>query len=536
MADYRAAIEGMTIPDVVDRAAAERDGEALVFPDERVTWRELADRSRSVAAGLHGLGIGPGDHVAYMMVNGVDIVAVMVGVMRLGAVAVPVNARYKGAEIAHVVSDAAVAAVIVDDVYLRDAAGALAQRSRFESLRHVIGGDGAEPGFVAWSTLRDADPRDAERDVDAAAMDPDALAMILYTSGTTARPKGVMHSQASILGSSASLAERLELRADDRWWSPLPLFHIAAIATLNAVFIAGCTLVHAGFFEPGVAVRQLSTERCTLAFPAFETIWLAVLDHPDFADADFSALERVVNIGIPERLRAMQERLPSAVQVSATGSTESGGFLAIGQMTDTLAERVNTNGHVLPGMEVKIRDIETGEDRGPGSTGELLYRGPSRLMGYWADPEVTAERIDADGWFCSGDVFRWDTDGRITFVERLKDMLKVGGENVAAAEIEDFVAAHPAVRIVAVVAAPDARYVEVPCAFVQAADGVEVTEAEIVEFCRGEIATFKVPRYVRFVDDFPMSGTKIQKYRLREIIASELAEAGITEAPRISST
>jgi fatty-acyl-CoA synthase len=231
----------------------------------------------------------------------------------------------------------------------------------------------------------------------------------------------------------------------------------------------------------------------------------------------------------------MQERFPSSVQFSSTGSTESGGWLAMGLDTDSLEDRIHTNGHVLPGMEVKVRDIETGEDRGPGSRGELLYRGPSRLMGYYGDPDTTAERIDGDGWFHSGDVYEWFPDGQIAFIERLKDMLKVGGENVAAAEIEDFLAAHPAVRIVQVVAAPDARYIEVPCAYVQLASEQDATEEEIVDFCRGRIATFKIPRYVRFVDDFPMSGTKIQKYVLRQRIADELSAAGITEAPRISS-
>jgi fatty-acyl-CoA synthase len=165
----------------------------------------------------------------------------------------------------------------------------------------------------------------------------------------------------------------------------------------------------------------------------------------------------------------------------------------------------------------------------------LLYRGSTRLIGYYRDPEVTAERIDSGGWFHTGDVYRIDPSGRITFIERLKDMLKVGGENVAAAEIEDFVARHPAVKIVQIVAAPDARYVEVPCAFVELKEGAAATELELIDFCRGKIATFKVPRYVRFVDEWPMSGTKIRKVELRDNIAAELVESGIMEAPRITS-
>lgn len=546
MVEYRDGIAGMTIPAVVDRAAAAGRGEALVFPDERISYDGLAERSRSVARSLRALGVGPGDHVGYLMLNGVDIVALMVGIMRLGAVAVPVNARYKGEEIAYVVANSDMKVFVVGDFFLdaaSDSIPALAGHTSgpldltgFPRLRHVVGGDGDRPGFMSNAEFAAADVTDAEIDRIHAEVDPTALAMILYTSGTTARPKGVMHSQASVLGASAGLAERLVLVPEDRWWSPLPLFHIAAIATVMAVFIAGCALVHVGTFEPGLAVKQMEAERTTLAFPAFETIWLAVLNHPSFEGADLSSLERIVNIGIPERLLAMQERTPWAVQVSATGSTESGGFLAIGVKEDTLENRTRTNGHVLPGMEVRVIDIETGADVDPGEKGELLYRGATRLMGYYADPETTADRIDDAGWFHTGDVYSIDASGRITFIERLKDMLKVGGENVAAAEIEDYLARHPAVKIVQVVAAPDARYVEVPCAYVEPNEGTEVTEQELIDFCRGKIATFKVPRYVRFVDGWPMSGTKIRKVELRKRIADELDEAGIAEAPRITSS
>ncbi|MCP3975740.1 MAG: AMP-binding protein [bacterium] len=535
MAQYRAGIEGTTVPGVIDRAASAGRDEALVFPDDRITYAALAERTRAVAGSLRALGVGPGDHVGYIMLNGVDIVALMVGIMRIGAVAVPVNARYKGEEIAYVVENSDMKVFVVGDYFLDAVAESMPVLNGLSTLHRVVGGDSDRPGFMSNAEFAAGQTNDEEIDELHAAVDPDAMAIILYTSGTTARPKGVMHSQASLLGASAGLAERLVLLPQDRWWSPLPLFHIAAIATAMAAFIAGCTLVHVGVFEPGLAVKQLEEERATLAFPAFETIWLAVLNHANFESADLSSLERIVNIGIPERLRAMQERIPWAVQVSATGSTESGGFLAIGVKEDSLEDRVNTNGHVLPGMEVRIIDIETGADIEPDQTGELLYRGATRLIGYYRDPEVTAERIDSNGWFHTGDIYRIDERGQITFIERLKDMLKVGGENVAAAEIEDFLARHEAVKIVQVVAAPDARYVEVPCAYVELNEGAAVTERELIDFCLGKVATFKVPRYVRFVEGWPMSGTKIRKVELRERIAGELNESGITEAPRITA-
>ncbi len=294
-------------------------------------------------------------------------------------------------------------------------------------------------------------------------------------------------------------------------------------------------MVHVGRYDPAAALAQLADERATIAFPAFETIWLPVLGEPGFAAADLSALRLVLNVGVEERLRGMQAALPNAAQVGCTGSTEAGGFLAIGRAEDPLDSRVTTSGVPLDGFEVRVLDPETRTEAAAGAPGELLYRGGSRFDRYWRDPATTAERIDRDGWFHSGDLVTRGDDGTVSYVGRLKDMLKVGGENVAAAEIESHLLTHPAVAMAQVVAAPDARYTEVAAAFVVLAPGATATEDELIEHCLGAIATFKVPRYVRVVDAFPMSGTKVRKYRLRESIAADLAAMGITEAPRLRS-
>jgi fatty-acyl-CoA synthase len=232
----------------------------------------------------------------------------------------------------------------------------------------------------------------------------------------------------------------------------------------------------------------------------------------------------------------MQERLPQVPQVSAFGGTETGGFAVLGEAHEPLESRITTGGRPLRDCEIRCVDPETGVEVEPGVTGELLMRGPARFARYHDDPEETTRAIDAEGWFHSGDLGRIDGDGRVAFVGRLKDMLKVGGENVAAAEVESHLLTHPAVEIVQVVAAPDARYEEVPAAFVQLAPGQTAGEQELIDHCLGKIATFKVPRYVRFLEEWPMSGTKIRKVELRERIAAELAAAGITEAPKLSSS
>jgi fatty-acyl-CoA synthase len=297
----------------------------------------------------------------------------------------------------------------------------------------------------------------------------------------------------------------------------------------------GATFVHAGHFDPLVSLHQLQDERCTVAYPAFDLIWLALLDHPRYPEFDLSRLRLVQSITTPERMRDLQRRMPWAKFVTSFGATECSSNLTLGGVDDDEQTRTDTLGTLVPGMELKIVDPESGEEQATGTVGELCLRGYAMFEGYYKDPGQTALAVDPEGWFHTGDLGSLDERGRLGYSGRLKDMLKVGGENVAAIEIEDYLVRHPAVNIVQVVAAPDARYMEVPAAFVQLAPGQELTEDELQQFCIGHIATFKVPRHVRFVTEWPMSGTKIQKFVLRERIAAELEERGIREAPKVTS-
>ena len=545
-----------TLPDLLDRQAQlTPDKDALVLPDGRFTYAHLADGAERYARALLGFGVQRGDTVGILMPTVVDFVAVMFGALKVGAIPVLMNARFKARELQHVVTNGDLTLVftstsVADAVdfpeLLVDAFPAIPSHAdgRLDlddapKLRHVVLVDAdARPGFVGRAALDAAtaagDPAEVEaRQARASTRD---IGLIMYTSGTTASPKGAMLTQEALVRQGYLVAQtRFFLDADDVMWTPLPLFHIGGMSYLLTAFTAGCTIVHAGYFDADRAVRQLIDEGCTVATPAFETMWLQVLDHPDFDPAALAALRLVLAVGVPERLQAMQDRFPQAPIVTTFGGTESTSHLCIALPDDPPGTRLTTGGHPLPGIEVRIIDHDSGDDLPPDTPGEILYRGWNRFAGYYNAPEVTAEAIDSDGWFHSGDVGTIDPEGRVSYVGRIKDMLKVGGENVAAAEVEGFLVAHPAVQIVQVVSAPDARYTEVPAAFIQLKPGADATEQEVIDFCRGEIATFKVPRYVRFVDEWPMSGTKIKKFVLREQIAKELAERGITEAPRISS-
>jgi fatty-acyl-CoA synthase len=548
-------IEATTIGDLVDRTAAGTDGDALVFPDARVSYPELSALSDRLARSLRGLGVGPGEKVGILMPNCIDFVVAVVATAKLGAVTVPINGRFKATELDHVVSHADIRVLLTSagaagtgtdfPALIEETFPAIATQvaERLEvpaapALRQVVDLGDDRPGFLTRAELDAAgEPVDLTeikrlqervriRDV----------AVLMYTSGTTAKPKGCLLSHEGLVRHAFNLARtRFFLGPDDAFWDPLPLFHIGGFTPMLACFSAGATYVHPGHFVPDVGLRMLEEERVTVAYPAFEMIWLAIVNHPRFGEADLSAIRLVMALGTPERLLQLQRKVPWAKQVSSFGATESSSHVTLALPDDDEHARIATLGTPLPGIEIKIVDPETGADKPANEIGELLYRGYQRFEGYYKDPEQTAKAIDTEGWFHSGDLGSIDEQGRLAYHGRLKDMLKVGGENVSALEVEDYLTRHEAVNIVQVVAAPDARYDEVPAAFVELKPGAECSERELIEFCVGKIATFKVPRYVRFVEAWPMSGTKIQKFQLRDRIAKELADAGVREAPKIGS-
>ncbi|NUS73393.1 MAG: AMP-binding protein [Corynebacteriales bacterium] len=552
-------IEATTLGDLLDRRAYEQpERVALTFPDHTLSYAELATRAEYFAKGLIGLAVQPGDPIGILLNNSPDSIAALFGAAKIGAIPVPINARFKGYELTQVIQHSQIRVLITEfgssgapnfpDLLVdtlpslgqaENASGPLALPEA-PSLAHVVLlGEQNRPGFTSESRFSElataTNPTSvAERQVRVRVRD---TAIVMYTSGTTASPKGAMIShEAFTRFAAATVHERFGLTPEDRIWTALPLFHIGGIAFAIAAIYSGGAYIHTGFFNPTAALDQLESERCTVALPGFETIWLPVVNHPDFTHRDLSALRLVMAVGVPERLRDMAQRLPHAIQVACFGMTEAASFLSLNQLSDSLEQRVTTGGHPLPGMECRVIEPTSGQDAPANAEGELLFRGSNCFDGYFNDPELTARSFDKDGWFHTGDVATMDEDGRVTFVSRLKDMLKVGGENVSAAEVEGYLLLHPAVHIAQVVGVADDYYVEVPTAFIELKPGATATEQEIIEFCLGKIATYRVPRYVRFLTEWPMSGTKIKKYVLRERIGEELKAKGITRAPKLRST
>ncbi|MCW3065749.1 MAG: hypothetical protein JWN32_2921 [Solirubrobacterales bacterium] len=516
--------------------AAERDPdhEALVFPDARLTYGELEARAFAAARSLRGLGVGPGSHVGVLMSNSQEYVEMLFGSSLLGAVMVPINSRFAPRELGYVVENGDLDVVVTSDAvvehvdYVARLQEALSELAAPALRTIVLLGDRDVPGMTgraefaaAGAGVSDEGVLELHRRTAVRGM-----ALMMYTSGTTAMPKGCRLSHEALVR-TAIVAGRTKFRftPEDRFWDPLPLFHMSTILPMIGAFDAGATMLLMRHFDADVALRILDEERATISYATFPAITQSLLNHPDYHPDRWKRVRLVNNVAPPDTLRAMQAQMPHTVQISAYGCTECGGVVAFNDLEDTLEERSTTCGTPFEGIELEVRDLATGEPVPAEEPGEILVRGYCVFDGYHKDPERTAEALDADGWFHTGDIGALTPEGRIRYLGRTKDMLKVGGENVAAIEIESYLATHPAVSIAAVVGVPDSKYMEVPAAFVELRPGHEATEEEIVEFCRRGLAHFKVPRHVRFVDEWPMSATKVQKFRLQERLADELDAA-----------
>ena len=545
MTDYRNWINVTSLGDLMDMQAEKYgDKDAIVFPEGRYSYQDIAIYAQNISKALLALGVEPGDRVGYFLQECIDTIGIIIGAAKIGAITAPINSRFKTTELEQVIVHAGMKVIftsspavatdfngLINETFPQIAESASKHLDFPEApeLEALITLDDIErPGTFNLSDVDEmaltiSDEAVAARQAGVRVRD---TAIIMYTSGTTAMPKGAMLSHESFSRYASSVKERMILAEDDIFWAALPMFHIGGVAFVLASLFVGSTFIHTGNYNPDVALQQIRDERPTVVLPAFETIWVPIVNHPDREEDDFDSVRVVMVVGVPERLRQFQEQTPHAPILNCFGQTEVCAFLSLSELDDEPELRFTKGGFPMPGMEAEVHDPDTGEVLPNGSVGELWYRGPNMFDGYFRDQELTEEVFDERGFFKTGDICEIDIDGRVTFVSRLKDMLKVGGENVSAAEVEGYLITHPAIALAQVVSAPDERYVEVPAAFIQLKPDMDATEEEIIEFCKGKIATYRIPRYVRFVDDWPMSGTKIKKIILREMIASELKTKG----------
>ncbi|OJY53306.1 MULTISPECIES: AMP-binding protein [unclassified Sphingomonas] len=523
-----------TIGEALALAAArwgEREALVSVEQDIRWTFAELLERADAFAAGLLALGLEPGERIGIWAPNCIEWTLTQFAAARAGLILVTINPAYRTSEASFTMAKVGLAALVFMDRFkTSDYAAMVAEIAPdLPALRRILCiGTARRPGWIAFDQVA-GHADDASRRM-LAAIGPELRAgdaiNIQFTSGTTGQPKGATLSHRNILnnGYFVGLAQRLQ--PGDRVCIPVPLYHCFGMVMGNlAALTHGATMVYpAAGFDPGATLAAIERERCTALY-GVPTMFIAVLAHPEFERFDIASLRTGVMAGAvcPEPLmRAVNERLHMPQVTIAYGMTETSPVSFQTAVDDPFERRIGSIGRVQPHLECKIVD-EAGEIVPAGTPGELCTRGYSVMLGYWDEPEKTAAVLDAEGWMHSGDLAVIDAAGYGNVVGRLKDMVIRGGENIYPREIEEFLYGHPAVEDVAVVGVPDDRMGEELCAWIRLRAGSSGDAEEVRAFCRGRIAHYKVPRYVRFVDAFPTTVTgKVQKYLIREAMIAEL--------------
>jgi fatty-acyl-CoA synthase len=538
---------GETIGVHLDRAV-ERwpESEALVVRHQGVRWtyRELQRQVDAFAAGLLALGLEPGDRVGIWSPNNSEWVVTQFATAKAGIILVNVNPAYRVAELEYALNKVGCKALITASSFkstnyidmLLQLAPELHRchprdlhAARLPALRTIISlGDAVLPGIVRFADVPAlASPAHRQRLAElSSVLQFDDPINIQFTSGTTGFPKGATLTHHNILNNGFFVGEAMRLTADDRLCIPVPLYHCFGMVLGNLACVThGSAMIYPSeAFDPLAVMETVATEHCT-ALHGVPTMFIAILDHPAFSRFDFSSLRTGIMAGAPCPVEVMK-RVNQAMHMDqitiAYGMTETSPVSFQSSVADSLERRVSTVGRVHPHIEVKIVDA-AGQIVPPGTPGELLTRGYSLMRGYWNDPEHTTEAIDAAGWMHTGDLATLDEEGYGNIVGRIKDMVIRGGENVYPREIEEFLYQHPKVQDVQVIGVPDARYGEEICAWIRLREGVTATPDEILNFCHGQIAHYKIPRYIKFVDMFPMTVTgKVQKFAMREQMIVEL--------------
>ncbi len=527
-----------TIPQNLARTVAEHaDCDALVSVEQglRYTYAEFASEVDRVARGLMGIGVAKGDRVGIWSPNYAEWVLVQYATARIGAILVTINPAYRSSELEYVLNQSGISVLVAVESFLtsdyRSIVDEVWERVPAERVIYLHTAD--------WDDLLEASGEVSMSHLDqrTAQLAAGEAINIQYTSGTTGFPKGATLSHRNILNNGYFIGEACKYTSADRVCIPVPFYHCfgMVLGNLACTTHGSAMVIPAAGFDASATLHACARERCTSLY-GVPTMFIAELGEPDLSRYDLSSLRTGIMAGSPcpiEVMRQVVERMNMSEVTIAYGMTETSPVSTQTSADDPLEKRVTTVGRVHPHVEIKIVDPETGETAPRGTGGEFRTRGYSVMLGYWNDEARTAEAIDTDGWMHTGDLAVMDDEGYVNIVGRIKDMIIRGGENVYPREVEEFLYTHADIVEVQVIGVPDARYGEEIMAWVQLRDGADTTAADIKDFCRGTIAHYKVPRYIKITDTFPMTITgKIQKFKMRE---TSIAELGLEDAAEVRS-
>ncbi|KFE62002.1 AMP-binding protein [Hyalangium minutum] len=503
------------------------DREALVVRSQnfRATYRQLWELTSQVARGLLAFGVAKGDRVGIWSPNRFEWVVTQYAAARIGAILVNLNPAYKTAELEYALRQSGTSVLLLARAFRQSDYRKMLEevRSKCPELRVALVLDDD------WELLLSNGAKVSERTLTDRedSLQFDDPINIQYTSGTTGFPKGATLSHHNVLNNGFFVGEMVGYSAEDRVCIPVPFYHCFGMVMGNLACTShgSCMVIPAEAFDPLAVLETVQAERCTSLY-GVPTMFIAELDHPRFGEFELTSLRTGIMAGSPcpvEVMKKVQSRMNMREVTICYGMTETSPVSTQSSLDDPLDRRVSTVGRVHPHIEVKIVDAETGAVVPRGTPGELCTRGYSVMLGYWNNVEATRSSVDMAGWMHTGDLATMDADGYVKIVGRIKDMIIRGGENVYPREIEEFLHTHPGVSEAQVIGVPSEKYGEEVMAWVKAKPGVKLAEAELVTFCTGKISTFKIPRYWKFVEEFPMTVTgKVQKFRMRELSVAEL--------------
>lgn len=547
-------LDRVTIGDLLDRVAAEHpENEALVYSDRNLRYRyqEFNEICRQVARGLMALGIQKGEHIAVWATNVPEWVTLQFATGKMGAVLVTVNTNYKTFEAEYLLKQSDTTTLIMiggtkTSNYINminelcpELAGSQPgqlKSERLPLLKNIIFvGEETPPGMLSWGQLLKLADQVTDEELNArqASLDPDDVINMQYTSGTTGFPKGVMLTHFNIINNAHSIANCMAFSHRDRLCIPVPFFHCfgCVLGTMTCV-VSGATMVPLEVFHPVKVLETIERERCT-AVHGVPTMFIMELEQMNKENYDTSSLRTGIMAGSPCPIEVMKSVVNQmgAREITITyGQTEASPAITMTRIEDPIELRVTTVGRVIPNVEAKIVNPETGEDCPTGVQGEIVARGYNVMKGYYKMPEATAHAIDPQGWLHTGDLGIMDENGYFKITGRLKDMIIRGGENVYPREIEEFLYTHPLIKDVQVIGVPSLKYGEEVLAYIQLREGASLTKEEVQTYCKDRIAKYKIPSYVLFVDSYPTTASgKIQKYRLREQAINTLGLESLTK-------